>query len=83
MKTIVLLKPWGRFSEPGTVLEVLGPGDELGPNRVDALRAETLLRDGLAVEEVEPEFVFGREGEPIEVTTHVRKPKRGRRKVEG
>lgn len=78
MREIVLLAPWGRFVEPGVVLEVLGPKDDLGPHRVDQVRAETLVRDGLA-EWVVPGAPAAAPEPPAEAAAA---PKRRRKKAE-
>jgi hypothetical protein len=49
MKQIVLEKDWGRHKAK-TTLDVLGPGDELKPQAVDATRAAALVAAGFAVD---------------------------------
>lgn len=46
---IKLTKPWAG-NKPGATFEVLAPGENPSPGKVDAARAATLLHQQLAVE---------------------------------
>ncbi len=48
-KLLKLTKPWAGL-KPGATLEVLAPGENPSPGKVDAARAATLLHQQLAVE---------------------------------
>jgi len=45
---ITLVKPWGRYSA-GALLTLWRAGELVRPGIVDPLRAEQLVKDGLAV----------------------------------